>query len=224
MANQLSNSEITHRVQSIFTQSTVMFIYFCGSKAYGTNDVESDSDITVILDGFKGMIHLELGDYDIFAFGADTFLLKQVFDPAIPSYYRASVDEIISIDHNLIYLNETYRDEFEAYKNVNMIRNLGAFLDSFIEYHQYRLADGIPKKTHYHILRMRGTLEHLDLTGRFEHFQEEPWKTQMMYYKKNWNTDLGNEYIPTLKEALAYIENYKEKVMNDELGKHPQSI
>ena len=46
----------------------------------------------------------------------------------------------------------------------------------------------------------------------------------MIDYKKNWNNSKGLEYMQTLRDALSYIENYKDRVINNELGKHPQSI
>jgi hypothetical protein len=46
----------------------------------------------------------------------------------------------------------------------------------------------------------------------------------MIEYKKNWNNSKGLEYMSLLREALAYIEKYKDKVMKDELGQLTQSI
>jgi hypothetical protein len=45
----------------------------------------------------------------------------------------------------------------------------------------------------------------------------------MLDYKKNWMVK-GNEYMDLIKEQMAYIKAYKEKVTHDELGKHNQSL
>jgi hypothetical protein len=46
----------------------------------------------------------------------------------------------------------------------------------------------------------------------------------MIDFKNNWNKSRGKEYMQTLKDALEYIENYKDRVIKNELGKHPQSL
>ena len=212
-----SNEAILQRVQAVFSQSKVKFIYFCGSRAYGTEDKDSDIDITVVLDGFRGNLHLQVDDLDVFAYGTDTFLLKQQFNEAIPLYFLAHVDDILTIDSNLIYLDETYREDYETYKQVDFQKNLPTFLHCFTQYHHYRLCDNVPKKTHYHILRMRGMLDHLDHSGCFEQVVDEPWRTRMMDYKKTWETK-GHEWMSLIHEQWKYIREYKGKVIQRELG------
>jgi predicted nucleotidyltransferase len=219
-----SKASILEIIQGIFPNTTVMFIYYCGSLAFGLNDENSDDDVTVVLDGFKGNVHLSLGKLDVFAYGRDIYLKKQNLDSTVPLYDRAYIDEVLSEKDNLIYLDENYREEYEAYKNVDLTSKLGLFLDSFVEHYKMRIEYPEPQKSHYHIFRVRGILDHVDQVGKYRLVVHEPWYTMMTEYKKNWNNNKGMEYMPLLREALTYIENYKDKVMHDELGKHPQSI
>lgn len=213
-----SKASILEVVQNIFPQSTVMFIYYCGSVAFGLEDEDSDDDVTVILDGFLGNLHLSLGTLDIFAYGRDVFLKKQNLDPSVPLYDRAYIDEVLSQRDTLIYLDERYRSEYEAYKNIDLTSKLGLFLSSFVEHYETRLDLPEPQKSHYHILRVRGILDHVDQVGTYEHVVEEPWMTMMLEYKKKWNTDVGRLYMPILRDQLRYIAAYREKVNHDELG------
>ena len=213
-----SNESILEIVQGIFPNTTVMFIYYCGSLAFGLNDENSDDDVTVVLDGFKGNVHLSLGELDIFAYGRDIYLKKQNLDPTVPLYDRAYIDEVLSTKDNLIYLDENYRDEYEAYKNVDLTTKLGLFLSSFVEHYKMRIEYPETQKSHYHILRVRGILDHVDQTGKYELIVPEPWYTDMLNYKKNWNTKIGRNYLPLIREALTYIENYKDRVISNELG------
>ena len=89
-----SNESILEIIQGIFPNITVMFIYYCGSLAFGLNDENSDDDVTVVLDGFKGNVHLSLGKLDVFAYGKDIYLKKQNLDPTVPLYDRAYIDEV----------------------------------------------------------------------------------------------------------------------------------
>jgi hypothetical protein len=213
-----SKESILEIVQGIFPNTTVMFIYYCGSLAFGLNDENSDDDVTVVLDGFKGNVHLSLGELDIFAYGRDIYLKKQNLDPTVPLYDRAYIDEVLSTKDNLIYLDENYRDEYEAYKNVDLTTKLGLFLSSFVEHYKMRIEYPETQKSHYHILRVRGILDHVDQTGKYELIVPEPWYTDMLNYKKNWNTKIGRNYLPLIREALTYIENYKDRVISNELG------
>ena len=219
-----SKASILEIVQGIFPGTTVMFIYYCGSIAFGLDDENSDEDVTVVLDGFQGNVHLSLGSLDIFAYGRDIYLKKQNLDPSVPLYDRAYIDEVLSQKDNLIYLDESYRAEYEAYKNVDLTSRLGLFLSSFVEHYQMRIEYPEPQKSHYHILRVRGILDHVDMVGKYELVVEEPWRSWMIEYKKNWNTDLGKRYMPLIREQLKYIESYKEKVRDIELGQHRQSV
>lgn len=218
MKQRQSKANILEAVKNIFPQATVMFIYYCGSVAFGLEDENSDDDVTVVLDGFKGNVHLSLGTLDIFAYGRDIYLKKQNLDPSVPLYDRAYIDEVLSPKDTLIYLDERYREEYEAYKNIDMTSKLGLFLASFVEHYETRLDLPEPQKSHYHILRVRGILDHVDQIGKYEHVVEEPWATMMKDYKKNWNNDVGVRYMPILREQLRYLAAYRDKVMNDELG------
>lgn len=218
MKQRQSKDNILEIIQNIFPQSTVMFIYYCGSVAFGLEDADSDDDVTVVLDGFQGNVHLSLGTLDVFAYGRDVYLKKQNLDPSVPLYDRAYIDEVLSTKDTLIYLDERYRAEYEMYKNIDLTSRLGQFLASFVEHYETRLDLPAPQKSHYHILRVRGILDHVDQVGKYEHVVEEPWATMMKEYKKNWNNEVGIRYMPILREQLRYIADYRDKVMNDELG------
>ena len=213
-----SKESILEIVKGLFPNTIVMFIYYCGSLAFGISDENSDDDVTVVLDGFKGNVHLSLGELDIFAYGRDVYLKKQNLDPSVPLYDRAYIDEVLSTKDNLIYLDENYKVEYEAYKNIDLTSKLGLFLSSFVEHYQIRINYPEPQKSHYHILRVRGILDHMDQVGKYEHIIPEPWYTMMIEYKKNWNNNKGKEYMPLLREALNYIENYRDRVISNELG------
>lgn len=218
MKQRQSKANILEVIQNIFPQATVMFIYYCGSVAFGLEDEDSDDDVTVVLDGFKGNVHLCLGMLDVFAYGRDVYLKKQNLDSSVPLYDRAYIDEVLSTKDTLIYLDERYREEYQQYKSIDLTNMLGLFLASFVEHYETRLDLPEPQKSHYHILRVRGILEHVDQVGKYEHVVEEPWATMMKEYKKNWNNEVGMRYMPILRYQLRYIAAYRDKVMNDELG------
>lgn len=218
MKQNLSKDNILERIKTTFPNTVVMFAYYCGSIAYGLEDDESDIDVTVVLDHFQGNVHLSLGTLDLFAYGRDIFLLKQQLHSSVPLYDRAYIDEILSSRENLIYLDERYQKEYEAYRTIDLERNIVRYLEGFIEHYHMRLAYPDPQKSHYHIFRLRGILERMEVTNRYELSVPEPWKTMMLDYKRNWNQERAKAYLPLLRETLGFIEQFKEKRNTDELG------
>jgi predicted nucleotidyltransferase len=214
----LDKSEIFSVVKNTFPHAIVMFIYYCGSIAFGLEAEDSDIDVTVVLDRFDGNVHLTIGSLDIFAYGKDTALKKQVLDSSVPSYDRAYIDEVLSPFDTLIYLNEDYRLDYEQYRSIDMKKLLKPFLASFVEHYQHRLSLPQALKSNYHIFRIRGILENLNQSGKYEHQVFEPYYTMMIDYKKNWNNPIGKSYHELLKDTLRYIEEYIDVGEQHELG------
>jgi hypothetical protein len=63
-----------------------------------------------VLDNFRGLIHLSLGEYDVFAYSKETFIDRQGFHEGVIPYYRAAADDLLSIDLTLIYLNPSFEE------------------------------------------------------------------------------------------------------------------
>ena len=78
------------------------------SKAYGLDDQSSDIDVTVVLEGFKGILHLFIGNYDLFVFSKEDFIKRQQFDDSIIAYHRQAADNVLGIHLNDYYLNPNF--------------------------------------------------------------------------------------------------------------------
>lgn len=118
------------------------------------------------------------------------------------------MDNHINIEGNLIYLNPKYIDAYNNYNNQTF--NLNRYLDAFIKFQSVRrLNYDVADKSMYHILRVRGLIDHYIKYGKYEMIVEEPWCSSMLVFKENY--DKGITYIPLIKEALNYISNFKKK-------------
>lgn len=209
----LDNEYFVNIINNMYPDKEIMFMYLCGAHVYGAEDEKSDYDISVMLKDYFGYMHMEVENVDFFVYGEDYYLEKQRLSPHVPLYNRAHMDEVIGIDDRLIYLNPSYKAEYERYKSVDFYKILPKFLDAFVEFHEirYQVTDD-PAKRLYHILRMRGQLDNYDETGIFSLDCKEPWKSYYMNYKKNWQTSVGLAYKHLIKEQLDYIKAYKEKL------------
>lgn len=208
-----SNEDITKIIKGMFPQFRLMFAYYCGSKAYGTEDENSDIDVTAVFAGLTGNVHVEAASVDLFVYGEDCFLEKQKLNDTIPLYNLIFIDDVLSIDKNLIYSDPDYIDQLNAYKNIDFKQCLRPFLQNFLTYFSYHLTEyPQPAKRMYHVLRMRGLLDHYDNTGRYELVIEEPWKSRMIKYKGNWNNEVGIAYSPMIQEQIEYLKNYLDRM------------
>ncbi|MDR4968616.1 MAG: nucleotidyltransferase domain-containing protein [Acholeplasmataceae bacterium] len=212
MQKTYKNEDFVQMIQSMFPDKEIMFMYLCGSRAYGTEDEDSDYDIAVVLNQFSGYLQLKVEKADFFVYGSDYYLEKQRLSPFVPLYNRAHMDEIIGIDDRLIYLDDKYKEEYEMYKDVDFKKLLPIFLDAFIEFHQIRYkAIQKPAKMLYHLLRMRGQLENYETTGKFTLECAEPWKSYYLNYKQNWKNAVGEAYRSLIDEQFDYIKAYARK-------------
>ena len=165
-------------------------MYYSGSINYSLNDEESDYDVTIVVDGFKGSIRLNFANIDLLVYGSDSHLnrFKNVED--VPLYQIVKMDDLLSLDSNLIYINPLFKDKFLEYRSFNF--DLKTYLSGFIKFQDIRrLNYDKPDKSMYHILRVRGMLENYVMSGIYEMKVAEPWKTYMLDFKKNYSNEIG---------------------------------
>lgn len=172
----------------------------------------------VVLRDFRGILHWNLGDIDVFAYGVTEYEQRFALDPSIPLYHRSCIDDCLTLDKELIYVHPDYQDTLDRIARFDFSVHLHSFLDVFCQYHQQRLNESEPLKSHYQIIRLRGMLAHWEATGLFEQVVSEPWRSQLIAYKLEWNTAQGKAAIPWIREALAEINQIKERIKTNELG------
>jgi hypothetical protein len=210
--------DLLYFVNNLFPSSKVLLLYYSGSKGYGFDDEKSDTDLTVVLDNFSGNMHVQLGGIDIFVFSKEDYLKRQSFDETIIDYYKSAADDILVAEDKVIYLNEDFELDYMNLKHFDIKSFLINQIGALLSYTKMRFAIKKTLKSHYHVFRMRGIIEHFKKTGKFELIVEEPWYQVMMDYKENWNSDRAKEYTEEIKEQLDYLENYRNELIECGLG------
>jgi hypothetical protein len=211
-------SDLYKIIEGVFPYSEILLIYYSGSIAYGINNDYSDKDVTVVLKGFKGNIHLDIGKYDLFVFSIEEYVKRQYFNDSIISYYRQAADDIMSIERTLVYMNPTFQetlDELLIYDDKEFMLN---HIAAELEYARMRFEVNTNSKSHYHVFRIRGMVDHYEKTGKYELMVEEPWFTKMMDFKNNWDNEIAQNYVEQIKDQLDYLENYRNEMMQSGLG------
>jgi hypothetical protein len=209
---------ILTKIRGIFPYHKILLAYYSGSIAYGINDEDSDTDVTVVLDGFRDNIHLNLGQVDLFIFSKERFLARHRFDETITAYHRSSTDTFLSLEKTLIHIDPDFKETVDKLLNINHREFLLKSLEAQLEYGKARYEVTKAFKSHYHFFRYRGIIEHYEKTGKFELVCPEPWHSYMIDYKNNWDNIKGSKYYELLEESIVFIEKYIEGMKRVELG------
>ncbi|MFA7105718.1 MAG: hypothetical protein WC154_00305 [Candidatus Izemoplasmatales bacterium] len=204
-------------LKGVFPKAEILLVYYCGSISYGLNDDSSDKDVTVVLDGFKGNLHLNIGEYDFFVFSKERFIQRQTFDSSIIAYHKAAADNLMSINDTLVYIDPSFQETLDKLLFYDDKDFILSHIEAEVEYGRMRYKLNNHYKSHYHIFRIRGMVDHYEKTGKYELVVEEPWLSKMMDFKSNWNNDKGKEYVNELKEQLEYLDNYRNEMINNGL-------
>jgi len=163
-------------------------------------------------------MHVQLGEIDIFVFSREDYLKRQSFDETIIDYYKSAADDILVAEDKVIYLSKDFELDYMNLKHFDIKSFLINQLCALLSYTRMRFAIKKTLKSHYHVFRMRGIIEHFKKTGKFELIVEEPWYQMMINYKLNWNSDRAKEYIEEIKEQIDYLENYRNELIECGLG------
>lgn len=211
------NERLKNIVINMFPEHEVMFMYYCGSIAYNTVSSNSDIDITVVLHGFKGLIHTSIEGIDIFGYGYHDFLKRQEMDADIPLYNRLHADDIINAREHTIFINPLFTSEFEALVDTEFSYHLDKFLDTFIEYYDQIInKDNMLVKRVYHILRIRAILDNYIRSGKYTLTLSEDWIKRINELKTNWDKTSDTSYLVTLKQYLQEIKDIRNGVFQNE--------
>ena len=212
MPRKFTNSKLTEIVVNMFAMNEVMFIYYCGSDNYKTKQKKSDTDLTVVLNNFNGIIHASIEGVDIFAYGNENFLQRQSMNDTLPLYNLIHSDDVINMADNLIYLNPSYQTEYNSIKALKFEDVLPQYLDAVIEYfNQLVNVEKVIVKRSYHIIRIRGILEKYLETGKYDVNLNEVWLNKVFEHKKNWDKELNTaDHLAQLKTYLDEIITIRE--------------
>lgn len=205
-------------VKEVFPNTEILLIYYGGSKAYGLDDKSSDIDITVVLEGFKGILHLFIGNYDLFVFSKEDFIKRQQFNDSIIAYHRQAADNVLGIHLNAYYLNPLFSDELNTLLSSIDKTFICNFIDAVLIYARSKFEINQTSKTHYHLFRLRGMLKHYDQTSVFDLTVDEPWYTLMLDYKSNYKSEYAKMYIEEIMNQLDYLEDYRKEMIQNGLG------
>lgn len=212
MSRKFTNSKLTEIVVNMFAMNEVMFIYYCGSDNYKTKQKKSDTDLTVVLNNFNGIIHASIEGVDIFAYGYENFLQRQSMNDTLPLYNLIHSDDVINMADNLIYLNPSYQTEYNSITALKFEDVLPLYLDAVIEYfNQLVNIEKVIVKRSYHIIRIRGILEKYLETGKYDVNLNEVWLNKVFEHKKNWDKELNTaDHLAQLKTYLDEIITIRE--------------
>lgn len=124
------------------------------------------------------------------------------------------VDDFLSLPDTLVYLDEAYRKDYEAYMDTDILKTLKGNIANFLEYYRflYNGASKLPKRF-YHVFRVRGQLENWKRTGKYTLDIPKEWYEAEMEFKQAPDA-LGksSEWIRRAGKCLDEIEETMEEL------------
>lgn len=212
----INKDELVQKLKRMFHKYDIMFVYFGGSISYKTfNPRNSDIDVVVFLKGFDGFIHTDFEQYDLFIFGENCIKLREEVSDELHDYERIFIDDIYALDKTLIYLNEKYEDEYEAFKSFKVDSVMKKYLKHVYDYFMYIYVENeIPAKRFYHVIRIKGQLEHFKDTGVYNLDMDENYRALMLEFKNNYGKSRGKEIYAN--EISNYLEDFRKYVEEEE--------
>jgi len=209
-------NKIYKEVSALLENKTIMFMYLGGSLAYDTFNKEvSDIDINVFVDDFDSFIHTPCGDYDLFIYGKEWMMKRELMDEELPLYNRIFIDDKYSINDTLLYKNPQYQKEYEEYINFDITTVFKTYLKNVYEYFMFLYIDNEqPLKRFYHVIRIKGQLESYKKTGKYDLTIERDYKDEAILFKDNLEKEIGKKiYTTKIGNYLEEFKTYYEEVL-----------
>lgn len=198
----------------IFEDKKILLAYYGGSTAYGTKTNESDKDIIIVLEDFNGSLHLTKTEENIeyFVFCKKSFIEKMEFSDNLTPYFKIFNDDILS-EQEPIYLDESFIDTFEKYKNRDFSEYIKKYLDAVIKYYDLFLEEDKLRKNMYHLYRIEEQLKRYFETGEFILNISDEVLEKIMILKNNFESD-NEDIINELRLILVYLKGVRKDVNN----------
>src|SRR5690625_1654495 len=209
------NSEkqlITDKLKGLFVHNDLMFAYFCGLRAYGTDSKESDIDVVAVFSDLGGITHAILSGIDIFAYGLDSFIGRQSMSDELPLYNLIHADDFLKAKDNLIYLNQEYKDEFDKLAAIEFEKVLQEFLDAFINYYDLIInKQQVKVKRSYHIYRVHWIIDNFKKTKKYDVNIPKQITDMIFNYKSNWET-MDQSVVTEFSNLLEEIKEFRNEL------------
>jgi len=198
-------------IRKNFPLSETLLIYQIGSKAYGVESDNSDTDITVVLSDYRGMNHVV--DFEnrteYYIYSKDLWIKKMELDSSLANLFLIFPDEVIG--NTPLYIDEEFVDIYESYQNRSFDTIINTYLEKVITHFETYLDNNIQTKMMWHLFRIEEQVLRFISTGAWTLELNPETIEKIQVYKTNYH--IQNEQ--TLGELKNIIEYLKE-VQNNE--------
>ena len=198
-------------IRKNFPLSETLLIYQIGSKAYGVESDNSDTDITVVLSDYRGMNHVV--DFEnrteYYIYSKDLWIKKMELDSSLANLFLIFPDEVIG--NTPLYIDEEFVDIYESYQNRSFDTIINTYLEKVITHFETYLDNNIQTKMMWHLFRIEEQVLRFISTGAWTLELNPETIEKFQVYKTNYH--IQNEQ--TLGELKNIIEYLKE-VQNNE--------
>lgn len=154
-------------LEKIYKGNKLLALYKCGSNAFRTTNANSDNDYVAVMDGFHGFRHYEDDNDEFFIFSKDFFEDKMDFNSDLTDYYKIFNDEVLAFPDTIIYLDESYKEEFFKITNIDFKSKCKSWIRCIVNYFDFYLVRGTITKTMHHIIRVAYLIKNFKKSDSF---------------------------------------------------------
>jgi len=198
-------------IKKQFPLSEILLIYKIGSRAYGVENDNSDTDLTVVINGYSGMNHVV--DFETrteyYIYSKELWIKKMELDSSLANLFLIFPDEVIG--NTPLHIDEEFVEVYENYQNRNFATIIKKYLEKVIAHFETYLSDNIQTKMMWHLFRIEEQVLRFISTGEWTLNLNPETIEKIQVYKSNYH--LQNEQW--LNELNCIIEYLKE-VQNHE--------
>ena len=189
-----------------FYGKKVLAIFPCGSFLYELNGEKSDKDYTVILQNFKEVRVYKEEGVDYFLYGLEAFKKALHFDNSVLDYHLLWMDNTLIAKEHLLYIDESFVDEFNHIINIDWDTYLMTWLRINVEYYTACLDGLMNEKSLYNLYRVRSLMVNFEKIRKFTYYLSEEDRA-LIHDFKNKRQNISQHY-KNFKEILEYLGTF----------------
>jgi hypothetical protein len=208
-----TENSILSVLKKYYPNDDLIFSYIAGSFLYNCSDANSDHDVFVVFANRKSHTKTRKQGIDFYIYGTeilkDNYLLEKH-----PFFNKCHYDAVLYLkDQNkIIYRDPLYQNEILNYLSIDFKSFLIPYLKAVVSYHKYLLSRYHPPiKYHYHLIRVRGLLDHYDKTGNLGHIIDGKYQKEIINYRNACKNGNSMQFVHQLKSYLSYIQIFLGK-------------
>ena len=192
-------------IKKQFPLSEILLVYKIGSRAYGVENDNSHTDLTVVINGYSGMNHVF--DFETrteyYIYSKELWIKKMELDSSLANLFLIFPDEVIG--NTPLHIDEEFVEVYENYQNRNFATIIKKYLEKVIDHFETYLSDNIQTKMMWHLFRIEEQVLRFISTGEWTLNLNPETIEKIQVYTSNYHLQ-NEQWLNELKNIIEYLK------------------